>query len=146
MTACGTQNICFIFFTETIQSPSTVSSKTHHALYNGFETRHYLEFNVLLFWGTICTIVIGQPGLASVVLVWKHSKSGLQVSELGEILLLGDTGLVPRTVEENSWKKWLHSGFKMEPPIPHGFRRSSLGSNKVDGLKLAECRGREVYC
>ncbi len=95
------------FFTETIQSPSTVSSKTHHALNNGFETRHYLEFNVLLFWGTICTIVIGQPGLVSVVLVWKHSKSGLQVSELGEILLLGDTGPMLRTVEENSWKKWL---------------------------------------
>lgn len=107
VTACGTQNICFIFFTETIQSPSTVSSKTHHALNNGFETRHYLEFNVLLFWGTICTIVIGQPGLVSVVLVWKHNKSGLQVSELGEILLLGDTGPVLRTVEENSWKKWL---------------------------------------
>lgn len=95
------------FFTDTIQSPSTVSSKTHYALNNGFETRHYLEFNVLLFWGTICTIIIGQPGLVSVVLVWKHSKSGLQVSELREILLLGDTGLVPRTVEENSWKKWL---------------------------------------
>lgn len=89
------------FFTETIQSPSTVSSKTHHALNNGFETRHYLEFNVLLFWGTICTIVIGQPGLVCVVLVWKHSKSGLWVSELGEILLLGDTGPAPRTVEEN---------------------------------------------
>lgn len=91
----------FIFFTETIQSPSTVSSKTHHALNNGFETRHYLEFNVLLFWGTICTIVIGQPGLVCVALVWKHSKSGLQLSELGEILLLGDTGPALRTVQEN---------------------------------------------
>lgn len=79
VTACGTQNICFIFFffTETIQSPSTVSSKTNHALNNGFETRHYLEFSVLLFWGTICTIVIEQTGLVCVVLVWKHSKSGL---------------------------------------------------------------------
>jgi len=52
----------FFFLPRLFKVSQPFLQKTHHALNNGFETRHYLEFNVLLFWGTICTIVIGQPG------------------------------------------------------------------------------------
>lgn len=78
-----------LFFFHCVYSkfPSTVSSKTHHALNNGFESLHYLEFNVLLFWGAICTVVIGQLGPR--VYFFSGKQSGLRVSEPGEYFSSG---------------------------------------------------------
>lgn len=125
---------------------STVSSKTHHAPNNGFETLRYFEFDVLLFWGAICTIVIGQLGLAVCVFSQKIS----QVCVLVNWESTSPLGCGPNTMDggkKTSRKKWLSTrSLRWNHQFHMALEDPVWDATKVDRLKLAGCREREVYC